>query len=455
LNKTLKNQIMKKLLLSFTLVAFSSIGYAQWTSQGTGFSAVRGLSEVRAIDANTVWGLAYDGAAPTNNIQEFTRTTTGGSSWTAGTVNIGNPLLEINNLCPADGTTAWVSALIPADGNGVIYKTNDGGVNWVQQLDTAFITSGESFLNSVYFFNPNDGVAYGDPVGGEYEIYTTSDGGDNWTAVPAASKPNPLPSEYGYNSAPTAVGNKIWFTTNKGRLYISSDKGLTWAVAQAPLTDFGAAAQSGTVEFSDTANGCLIKTIRTGTAPNYVFTRTLYTTSDGGITWSTGTPFTGTRFILTYIPGTTTIVATSQAAPVGTSISTNNGATWTDVESGAQRGAAAFINATTGWCAGFSTADPFAVEGIFKLTGPLANDSFSATDSIKVFPNPATNLVTISSEQLDSYTLSVTDLTGKVVIEKSMSGMENSVDVSNLSSGAYFFTIASDSKKETIKIIKN
>jgi hypothetical protein len=439
---------MKKSLLFLSLIAsFTSIN-AQWTSQATGFTdASRGLSEISIVDANTVWALAYDGSGLGADIQEFTRTINGGTSWTTGIVDMGDPTLEINNISPVSGDIAWVSALVPADGNGVIFKTEDGGVSWTQQLDTGFQTSGQSFLNSVYFWDANIGIAYGDPVGNEFEVYRTVDGGANWTAVPAASLPNKLAGEYGYNNSPIAVGSTLWFTTSKGRLYKTPDMGVTWTVAQAPLADFGGvdtAGTTGTVIFSDVNNGFLLKTV--GTA------RTYATTSNGGATWTATAPFTGTRFIINYIPGTNVIVATSQAAPVGTSVSANNGATWTDVESAAQRGASAFLNMTTGWTAGFSTDE--LTDGIFKLTGQLGTSSATAA-KFKVYPNPASSVVTISTPEVESTNLSVTDLSGKVVMTRSLNGIENTVDISTLSSGAYFFELSSDSKKEVVKILKN
>lgn len=451
---------MKKLLLSLSLIASFSTITAQWTSQGTGFDvASRGLSEIRIVDANTVWALAYDGSplvppATTNpNIQEITVTTNGGTTWTKQSVDFGDTTLEINNISPVSGTTAWASAINnttgdPNNGVGYIVKTTDGGATWTPQLTEGFQTAGSSFLNSVYFFDASVGIAYGDPVGGEFEVWRTTDGGTNWTQVPGSSLPNPLSGEYGYNSAPTAVGSTLWFTTNKGRLYRTTDMGVTWNAYQAPLTDFGSASQSGTITFSTTANGYLLKTAGT--------TYTFYTTTNGGQTWSTATSFTGTRRILKYIPGTTTIVATSQAAPVGTSISYNNGTSWTDLEpSGTtQRGASAFLNGSTGWCAGFSDGDPFGSAGIFKLSAPLANQSFTSA-KFSVYPNPATSNVTITATDVDAYTLSVTDLTGKILLSKSLNGIENTVDISNLSSGVYFFVINSDSKKEVVKILKN
>ncbi|WP_333877463.1 T9SS type A sorting domain-containing protein [Flavobacterium sp.] len=438
---------MKKLLLSISLLSLGMAANAQtWVSQATGFNNVsRGIEEINIVNANTVWALAFDGANVNNVIQEFTLTTDGGATWTPGTIDVGDPALGINNISPISATTAWVSAVNGTDGTGsVIFKTSDGGANWDQQNIGGF-TNASSFVNYVHFFDANNGMAAGDPINGEFEIYTTNDGGDNWTLVPGANIPNPLSGEYGYNGGNSAIGSTVWLVTNKGRILKSSDMGLTWSVAQAPLTDFGGTAQSGRLIFSDLNNGALLKTAGT--------TYTFYTTTNGGTTWSAGTPFTGTYRLLTYVPGTTTIVATSAATgSSGSAYSNNNGTSWTTIDSGAQRGVAAFFNGSTGWCGGYS-ADPF-TDGIFKLNGTLANDSFNAT-SFKVYPNPAKNFVTIATEGLDSYNLRVTDLSGKVMMAKELTGVENTVDVSSYAAGVYFFEVNSGSKSETIKIIKN
>lgn len=438
---------MKKSLLFLSLIASFSIN-AQWTSQATGFTdASRGLSEIRIVDANTVWAVAYDGSGLGADIQEFTRTTNGGASWTTGLFDVANPILRITNVSPVSGTTAWVGCFDETDGLGGVFKTTDGGVSWEQQNGAAYTTPGQSWFNFVHFFDENVGITQGDPegAGGEFEIYRTTDGGTTWTRIPGPAIPNPLADEYGYNGGFVAVGDTLWFTTNKGRLFRTSNRGLNWVAYQAPLTDFGSAAQSGQVDFSTDTNGCLLKTA--GTVYTY------YTTTNGGQTWSAGTPFTGTRRILTYVPGTNTIVATSQVAPVGTSVSVDNGTTWTDRESAAQRGAAAFLNITTGWTAGFSTDE--LTDGIFKLTGQLGVEDVAATAKFKVFPNPASSNVTISVTDVDSYNLNVTDLSGKTVMTRTLSGMENNLDISALSTGAYFFELSSDNKKEVVKILKN
>ncbi|HNP31922.1 MAG TPA: T9SS type A sorting domain-containing protein [Flavobacterium sp.] len=440
---------MKKLLLSFSLIALTSAANAQWTSQATGFlDASRGIGEIKIVDANTVWAVAYDGSGAGANVQDFTITTNGGTSWNAKTFDVGDTTLSITNISPVSATTAWVGAYDQTNGLGGVFKTTDGGDTWTPQNTTAYTTAGESWFDAVHFWDANVGVTMGDPAGasGEFEVYRTTDGGATWNAIPPASMPNPLSGEYGYNGGYIANGDSFWFTTNKGRLFRTTDRGVTWSVAQAPLTDFGSAAQSGQADFSTPNNGCLLKTVGT--------TYTFYTTSNGGTTWSTGSTFTGTRRLLSYVPGTNIIVATSAATPYGTSVSTDNGTSWTDLEVGGttQRGVNAFLNTTTGWCGGFN-ADEF-TDGIFKFTGVLGNQSFNAS-KFKVYPNPATSVVTISTPDTDSANLSVTDLSGKVVMTKSLNGIENNVDISSLSTGAYFFEVSSNSKKEVIKIVKN
>jgi len=436
---------MKKLLLLLS-IAFCVAANAQWTPQATGFTTPsRGLSEIKIVDANIVWATAYDGTAPTTEIQEFTRTVNGGTNWTPGTINVGDPALGINNISPVSATTAWVSAVNPVNGLGsVVYKTLNAGVSWEQQNPSGF-TSATSFLNFVHFFDANIGFSEGDPVGGEFEIYRTTDGGDSWNLVPGANIANPLTGEYCYNGGNVVIGSTIWLPSNKGRILKSIDMGVTWTAHQAPLTDFSSTTQSGTIHFSNASIGCLLKTVGT--------TYTFYTTTDGGVTWSAPSTFTGTRRTLNYIPGTTTIVATGVGALAGTSVSPNNGLTWINVESLEQRGVSAFLNATTGWTAGLSVNN--FTNGVFKLTGPLSNAAFESTSKFIIYPNPANNTITIAASAIESYKLLVTDLTGKVLMEKSLNGIENTIAISSLSNGVYFFTLNSGNKIETVKIIKN
>lgn len=459
---------MKKKLLILFLFTFT-ISFSQtWVSQGTGFtSESRGLLDIQVLNATTVWALAFDGAPPvppateTENIQEFTRTIDGGEEWTPGIINVGNPLYTINNISAVNATTAWVSAIDPSvdgetdpnDGTGVVYKTSDGGATWEQQIPEGFQIPGSSFLNGVHFFDENVGIAYGDPVGSDFEIYRTTDGGENWTPVAPANIPAPATDEYGYNGGPISAGNSFWFTTNKGKLYRTTNFGVNWTKLNSPLTDFGSAAINGRVFFSDNNIGLILGTTN-GSATNPTYR--IWRTTDGGSTWSTPTTYTGYR-LLTYIPGTSILVATglgTGTGGTGSAYSINNGVTWTTIDTGAQRGTPGFINPSTGWCGGYTSDDPLAEEGVFKLDGSLSNQKFESIN-FTVYPNPSHSTISIKTTLDQDYKVKVIDMTGKIMLQKNLSGLENNLDISGFSTGVYFFTFISGDTAETLKIMKN
>ena len=449
---------MKKLLLSTTFFLFSASLIAQsWSAQNTGFNtASRGINQIQIIDANTVWGLAYDGAGIVGvpEVQEFTRTLNGGATWTPGLIDIANPAWSINNLIPVSANIAWVSAIDNSGGTGSatpggIWKTINGGSTWTQQNATAFIGSG-AFLNGVHFWDVNEGIAFGDPVAGsKIECYKSLNGGILWTSV--TTVPNMATGEYNYNNGNVFVGNSIWLPTNKGKILRSTDKGLTWTKLSTPLTDFGSAAVNGTLYFSDASNGVLLGTLDTGA------TYKLYTTANGGLSWITPTTnyAGGYNRLLSYVPGTNVIVACGNngTAPsiAGSSFSSDNGLSFTTIDTGNQRGYVAMFSTSIGWASGFTSG---ATGGVFKLSGTLSNQSFSNNKLFVATPNPTTGFLNISGTQIIDQII-IYDILGKIVQNIKFNGVENtSLDISNLSAGTYVLKVLSDETSETIKILK-
>lgn len=368
----------------FTLLALMTISYAslaQWLPQASGFTAAsRGIKYMHAVDENVVWATAYDGSGGTAVIQEFTRTTDGGETWVPGTVNNATGL-EFSMIFALDANTAW-APMYRSTGSTPqgIYHTSDGGATWTRQASASFSNSA-SFPNVVHFFDANDGFAQGDPINGDFELYTTTDGGANWTLVPGANIADPVSGEWGVVGYYDAIGDTIWFGTNKGRVYRSVDRGLNWEAFATPLTG-----KFVDVRFANSLHGIIQDKSQNTTGA-------LAETFDGGETWATiGTTGPTLTADFDHVPGTSqTFVATGSNPDLpnqlGIAYSYDGGHTWNfflDTET-AQFLAVDFVSPTVGWAGSFNVS---ATEGgMWKFNGSL------------VEPVPPTNLTAIVDGQ--------------------------------------------------------
>ena len=84
-------------------------------------------------------------------------------------------------------------------------------------------------------------------------------------------------------------------------------------------------------------------------------------------------------------------------------------------------------------------------------TFELSNKDFAFEKSIYLFPNPATNSITVNSSQ-EIISLTIVDQLGKVVLTKNKTA---NLDVSGLQSGIYFIKIVTDGGSGVKKFVKN
>lgn len=445
---------MKRILLSACALLVSSSAFSQyWSVQNTAFTtASRAIAGLEVYDANTVWAFAADGVTTTNNVQEFTKTSNGGTTWTPGTINIGDPELRITNISGVSSTTAWIGAFDDLIGLGGVWKTTDAGTTWIQQK--ALTTPDESWTNFVHFFDANNGIVGGDPEGGRFELYTTSNGGSTWTRVASANLPSPLAGEYGYNSGYYAVGNNIFFYTGKGRIFKSTDKGLTWTVAFTgstySLTDFGGATINGDMAWSDANKGIVLK--RNFSSSGSPTALAIYGTTDGGTTWNsiTFTGITAANSIsdITYVPGTSILVATSSSG--GSWKSVDNGVTWASLDTGVQHLNVRCSDSNNCYSGGFNTSST--VGGMFKSAQNLgvADMINNKNKALSIYPNPTKGEVNIKTDKKIKSS-SVFDITGKSVLKSE----SDRVNLSSLPAGAYLLQIEfTDGTSSSEKVIK-
>ena len=230
----------------------------------------------------------------------------------------------------------------------------------------------------------------GDPIDGEFEIYITNDGGYDWIRVAAGNIPDPETDECGIISYYSAVGNKAWFGTTKGRVYRTSDKGLHWDVSTTSL-----AGKEVDVAFADQYHG-LAQDKSEDTKG------VLSETFDGGITWSSVsiTGQVGTQD-LCYVPGTgNTWVSTEAGSAKGVFYSYDGGHSWARFAgtNACQYFAVDFVSNSHGWVGGYNESSTRG--GVFRFLG-----AFPGQESL----SPVSNLLATVIEKNINLSWSIPD----------------------------------------------
>lgn len=90
------------------------------------------------------------------------------------------------------------------------------------------------------------------------------------------------------------------------------------------------------------------------------------------------------------------------------------------------------------------------------FTTPQASGitSLSSNDKISVYPNPATNLVTLTMPQINSvHQVAISDVTGKAVHQSETNSAATALDVSLLGKGIYFIRISGKEYNTTEKLV--
>ena len=448
---------MKKLLLLLLLpLGFGvSAQSLYWDTVATGFSAEStGIGQFSYAGTNVIWGYGTDGTGGQEQLRVWTKSVDGGVTWTSGIINVGSDFLAIGSISAVSATTAYVSVFPDGAAQGGIWRTVDGGVTWTKQPSASYNTGTDSFANIVHMWPDGlTGWSQGDPAGGCFEMYTTVDGGANWTRVPCgAAIPAHQLEEYGYTHNFAVEGNTIWFGTNKGRMYKSLDKGLTWTVSQTPITDFGGASVSGNYDFENQTNGILISS-------NFDYFRT----TDGGANWVGDFPEGNFRnYNIAYVPGTTnTYVSTGEDfdGARGSSFSNDGGATWFDINSvdiddPINNGSAlAFADETHGVAGGFTASSTSA--GAFRWKGTfLANVDFQSGKAFTAYPNPTNGVLEVAGKNIVN--VAVYDILGKQVVNNNYTSLNSvNLNLGSLNAGVYMVKVTNDAgATSTIKVVK-
>jgi photosystem II stability/assembly factor-like uncharacterized protein len=476
---------------------FSFNANAQWLSKASHFpTPQQGIQEMIAVDANVVWAMGYDSNDPLSVTTQFTRTTDGGNHWTAGSMTA-FPDWILVGIAPVSGTVCYATIFSLDNTIAKIVKTINGGATWTEKLSYDFGVP-ITFFGDVYFFNANEGLAFGDVSNGYFTIFTTSDGGNNWTRVPQANMPAAIPDvdESSYIFSAEGIGNTFWTVSTAGRVWKTTDKGLHWNAyqTQETLIDYS------NLKMRDALHGL------------WGVHDELYRTDDGAQTFTEVEP-SGTWFTndLAYVPGTAaTYVSTGgndfdgygAFHGTGSSYSLDDGNTWITIDTAVEHLSLAMINAYTGFTGGLNQNAN--AKGIFKYNGSALGYScgnnqtsmchnghticvesgsisnhlsmgdnlgtcssrlaFDGTTSdnlqFSIYPNPFSNSPTISFflSQSQNVSMKIFDVSGRLITtlaDKVFEAGENELvwNAEEANPGIYFLNLESKEFSQTMKLI--
>ncbi len=457
---------MKNLCLPF-LFCFSTLcSQAQWLVQNTNFTNPHNCMMIDVVDANVAWTSGWTGNfatmggwSVTTDDHTFSRTIDG-QNWQQGIFDPdGNGL--ITGLSAVDANTAFIAYNdYGADNSAQVLKTTDGGLNWDSLHVGIFY-----WINFVHAFDANNIIAMGDPDAEGFQVYISSDGGTTWERIdPFLLAANS--GEFGPVNTYSVDGDQIWFSTSKGRIFHSEDKGANWEFNGTPV-------QSGP-NYPDCLacrdEGVCIQSFTkyTNNADTTSYHKAyLYRTFNNGYTWDS-LELGNNQFCVAgmqYIPGSGGVLIASFRhnnfdGPFYTRISYDDGDNWITVDSTARVYHFDFIDPDHGYATEYENdslpTDIYRFDGS-PLLGLIKPGDLMA--EISLSPNPAFDQVTfeMKADAVDNFWILLHDAQGNLLQKQSYSGVSEiraSFDIRHLPAGLYTVTVSNSNGSNTKKIVK-
>jgi hypothetical protein len=76
------------------------------------------------------------------------------------------------------------------------------------------------------------------------------------------------------------------------------------------------------------------------------------------------------------------------------------------------------------------------------------------SNNVKIYPNPTNGIVMISLQEVKPTTIRITDVTGKLIFENTITEQQTKVNLSNYNSGIYFIQLTDDQDSKVVKLVK-
>lgn len=385
---------MKKILLNALVLftgTFTTLNAQTWTAQTSGTSA--GLSSVHFSSATKGWAVGSSGV--------IIHTNDGGATWSSQSSGVGSST-HLSDVHFVDGLTGFATGTA-----NTVLKTTDG-INWSGVVLGA---PGVVNLTSVWVDASTVRIA------GDMGIYASSSNmGTSWSPNTTGAL-NVSDIEF--------VGTNGWLIDQIGNIMKTTNGGSSWS---AQVSGFSAGLNS--ISFINQNEGWI--------AGN---SGLILHTTDGGANWNAQTTGITTTIHSIHFASSTHGWATSGGNVLST---TNGGTTWT-IQTGVSTSnllSIYFPSTTVGYAVGGNGS-------VYKFTGSSLDLEENTTNTVSLFPNPATEMVTIDSketiEKVDIYS----EL-GQIVKTETTTNFS----IADLNSGMYIVHITTENGKSITRLVK-
>lgn len=190
------------------------------------------------------------------------------------------------------------------------------------------------FYDAIAFWNPQEGIAIGDPTDSCLSVIITRDRGETWKKVSCKDLPPTVSGEAAFaasNGNIAITGDKTWIVSGgvKSRVFFSPDRGKTWKVFDTPIIQGKETTGAYSIDFYDDKKGVVFGGDYTMPESNI---KNKAVTNDGGTTWELVSDGVGAGYksCVRYVPngGGKEMVAIGFT---GVSISNDFGNTWQNI----------------------------------------------------------------------------------------------------------------------------
>ena len=395
------------------------------------------------------------------NQASILRTTDGGVSWIAQAFDNTSEFQALQMLTPTAGYAAGFNF---GDATGIVYKTVDGGISWTGQtisiLPDNLVIRDLSFTDSLTGFICGEFVDVATSTNSGV-VFKTTDGGSTWsrTNIPSAAFLRDIQmvtDSIGY-LAGTLVGSTGGGTS---QILKTANAGNTWTIENTGPPIYGI----GSMHFPDKDHGYAMEDI-TGIGmignilkfDSNVNCFAYYSVSYDSITniFTVLVDSTSAAQAVSYLwdfgdSTTSTFATPTHVVPNDTAynvcmkiyLATGDSCQYCHL-----LGKDNFSNIirNVGYTINISTGSP--TVGISLAT--------SKPDDILVYPNPANGIFNIRTKgQPDDATVKVLDITGRLVLKKTITETDFQIDLSAESSGIYILELSNKNGVSRIKLGK-